>query len=434
MRGVDLGIGVWVLALCLGLVAGAAAAMSIQAALGITVLAVALYVYARSSVQSEVVVAIYWFTFCIFSTVFASVSISGFYFPFYGAFLVAIMGGLLGTGLRVVPRFVLAMAAFLVIALVALLGYDGTSNFEAFQRLLAYALGLIILLQFRSARGLQPVLLAIGAASLVISGWVIWNAAQTGFAYRAGLDVNQNVVTLFIGFGLVAVFSIAVEILKDRRSLLLVPLLLIAFTVMAYAVLLLASRGMTIALIAAIMTVLVRTVLRERRMLLVLLPLAAVLGLGFLLPGGHAIVERFGERGVESGNERLPIWEATLDSFASGNIREIVLGHGFDSSRAVVQERFGSLTSTHNTYLQILYEFGIIGLALFTFLHAYLLVQAWRTRGPYGLVMLGIMAFLVTTNLAMSAADGFLYWTAIGFAAALGMWAPSEPARGGAGA
>ena len=434
MLGADLGLAAWVQALGLGLVAGVAAAMSIPAALGITVLAVALYAYARSSVQSEVVVAIYWFTFCIFSTVFASVSISGFYFPFYGAFLIAIVGGLLGTGLQVIPRFALAMAAFLVLALAALLGYDGTSNFEAFQRLLAYAFGIIILLQFRSARGLQPVLLAICAASLVISAWVIWNAAQTGFAYRAGLDVNQNVVTLFIGFGLIAVFCIAVEILRDRRSLLWFPVLLIALTVMAYAVLLLASRGMTIALSAAIMAVLLRTVLRERRMLLVLLPLAAVLGLGFLLPGGHAIVERFGERGAESGNERLPIWEATLDAFTDGNVREIVLGHGLDSSRAVVQQRFGTLTSTHNTYLQILYEFGIIGLALFTFLHAYLLVQAWLIRGIYGLVMLGIMAFLVTTNLAMSAADGFLYWTAIGFAAALGMWVPSEPARGRAAA
>ena len=407
--------------------AGIATGLSTELALGFLVLAIALYAFARSGVQSEIIVAIYWFTFCIFATIYASVSISGFYFPFYAAFLLTIAGGLIGTGLRILPSFILAAAGFIVVTVAALLGYTGADTFEVFQRLLAYTFGVIILLQFRSTRGLQPVLIATGAASLVVSGWVIWTASQTGFAYRAGLDVNQNVVTLFVGLGLVTVFCVTLESLTSRRRVVWTPLLLISVAIMAYAVLLLASRGMTVALVAAAAAVLIRAVNRDRRMLYALVPLVAVVSLGFLLPGGQGIVERMSEGGVETGNERLPIWEATLDAFAAGNIRELILGHGFDSSRAVVQQRFGSLTSTHNTYLQILYEFGIIGLALFSFMHIDLLARSRHVRGAHGLIMIGLLTFLLTTNLAMSASDGFMYWTTVGVIAAIATWAPVAP-------
>lgn len=415
----------------LGLVAGIATAISVELALGIVVMAIALYAFARSSVRSEVIVAIYWFTFCIFSSIFASVSIAGFYFPFYGAFLLVIAIGLIGRGVHIQPPFVLASVGFVSVALASLVGYSEASNAEAFQRLFAYAFAIIIALQVRSARGLAPILTAAAVASLTISVWVVWEAAQSGFVYRAGLDVNQNVVTLLIGLGLIPVASLFVRVLLDRRRMIWAAPLLVALAVMTYSVVVLASRGMTIALAVALMAILVRSILRDRRTLLAVALLALVVTFGMFLPGGQGIVDRFSGQDIETGNERLPIWEATLEAFSAGDIREIILGHGLGSSRAVVQERFGSLTSTHNAYLQVLYELGLTGLTLFVFLHVALLIRSTRVHGVYGLVMLGLVSYLMTVNLAMSATDGFLYWTAIGFAMAISAWAPQGPIHRG---
>ena len=421
------GVSAWIQALGLGLIAGIATAISVELALGIVVTATALYAFARSSVQSEVIVAIYWFTFCIFSSIFASVSIAGFYFPFYGAFLLVIAIGLIRAGIQFQPPLVLASVGFVSVALASLVGYQEASATEAFQRLLAYAFAVIIALQIRSARGLAPILAAAAMASLVISVWVVWEAAQSGFVYRAGLDVNQNVVTLLIGLGLIPVASLFVSVLLDRRRMIWGAPLLVALTVMTYAIVVLASRGMTIALAVALIAIIVRSTLRDRRSLLAVVLLALVVAAGMMLPGGQGIMDRFSSPDTETGNERLPIWEATIDAFSAGDVREITLGHGLGSSQAVVQQRFGSLTSTHNAYLQVLYELGLIGLALFTFIHVALLIRSTRVYGVYGLTMLGLIAFLMIGNLAMSASDTFLYWTAIGVAMAISAWAPQGP-------
>ena len=405
----------------LGAVAGAAAATSVPLALGVVVVAIALYVLGRSGVWSETVVALYWFTFCLFATVFASVSIAGFYFPFYAVFFVVMFVALTRRGLPLDARYVVVTALFAYMALASALGVPGVSASEVLQRAFTYAFGLIVALQIRSLRGLGPIAFAMVSAGTAISLWVANEAIRSGFAYRAALDVNQNVVALLIGLGLVPAICFIVDGIGHRQYNARSIALVVPIAIMVYALTLLASRGMVIALAVALVAVVFRALLRDRRALLAPALFIVIAGAATLLPGGEGMAERFTGHNIETGNERFPIWVAVIDAYTAGNVREIIVGHGFDSSITVVQQRYGSLTSTHNAYLKILFEYGLIGLGLFMYLHALLIIHAWRVPGALGLIMLGLVSYLLTVNLAMTPTDNFIYWTALGLAMGIGV-------------
>jgi O-antigen ligase len=421
-----LGARTWLWAAVIGTAFGVSAALSIEFALGGLVVLSALYAFSRSGVRSEIVVALFWIAFCLYETIFASVTVPGFFYPFYAAFFVTVAASLLRSGVRVEAAVLWLYGGFLVVVLLSFVGFTEPVDFDVIQRVFAYAFGLLVTLQFGSWRGLRPVLVATVLTGVAIGTWVINASIQAGFRYRGDVTVDQNVVTFFIGFGAIVALAAAVDIVgtPGRRGRLL--LLMASLAVMLYATMLLASRGITIALVLAVLAIIARAVLLDPRKLWVV-ALVVVMGAGTVfLPGGDSLLERFSLEDTDTGNQRLPIWEETVEAFTAGNAYALLVGQGFGSSREVVQRGFGGLTSTHNAFLQILYEFGLVGLALFIALHAFLLLRAFRLRDGRGLVMFGLLWYLIGANLTLNAPDGFMYWTALGVTMALGLWGQSR--------
>jgi O-antigen ligase len=414
--------GLWVVGAAMAVGLGLLTAQDVPIAIGVMATAALLFVFARAHVKSEIVVALFWIAFCLYETIFASVTVEGFFYPFYVAFALSVAGSLLRSGVRVEAPVLWLYGSFLVVVLASFIGFGEPIGFEVIQRLFAYVFGLLVALQFGSRRGLRPVLAATVLTSLVISVWVIVSSFEADFAYRGGVTVDQNVVTFFIGFGAVVTLTAAVQaVARPGRRGRLFGLLVLLGT-MLYAVMLLASRGVTLALALAVLAVLARATLQDRRRAVALVVVVALAFATVLLPGGSGLLERFALEDTESGNNRLPIWEATLDAYTGGDVYGLLLGQGFGSSRAVVQRAMGTLTSTHNAFLQILYEFGAVGIALFLALHAHLLVRAIRLADGHGLTMLGLLSFLIGANLSLNAPDGFMYWTALGVVIAIGLW------------
>ena len=417
-----LDLGTWFWAFVIGASLGLAAALSLEFALGGLAVLIALYASARSGVNAEIVVALFWVAFCIYETIFASVTVPGFFYPFYAVFFVTVAASLLRSGIRVEAPVLWLYGAFLVVVLISFVGFMEPIDFEVVQRVFAYVFGLLVALQFGSWRGLRPVLVASVLTGVTISIWVINASIQAGFRYRGDIPTDQNVVTFFIGFGAIVALAAAVDLVGRRGRLNQLLVLLLALAPMLYAIMLLASRGVTIALVLAVLAIIGRSVLLDVRKLGVVV-LVVAMGAGtVVLPGGESLLERFALEDTDTGNERLPIWEETVEAFTQGNAYALVLGQGFGTSREVVQRGFGALTSTHNAFLQILYEFGVIGIALFIGLHMFLLVRAFRLRDGYGLVMFGLLWYLIGANLTLNAPDGFMYWTALGVTMALGLW------------
>lgn len=406
---------------------GALAAFSPEAALGAALVATVVLVFIDSPYKTELMVGLYWLSFCVYETVISAVSITGFFYPFYGAFLVGIVAMAVGSGIRVHRTLFWLLVGYLVVIAMSFVGFLEPIDFAVIQRVLACLIAALVYLQFRSRRGLTLVAAAAVFSSLVLAVWVIISAIQGGFAYRGDVSVNENVVAFYVGLGFVVAVCYGVQAFGAARRLGNAVLMLLVTGVLAYALLLLASRGMVIAIGIALVALIARLALQDPRKLLLVLALIAISAGGMLLPGGEGIVQRFTGERVESGGSRTPIWRAVYDAYRDGNAVDLLLGNGFDSSQAVVSRGFGNLTSTHNAYLEVLYEFGLVGTALFLALHLAPIIVAWRVRGALGLVMYALVFFLLGANITSTAPDGFLYWTALAFALAIGTWGMAVP-------
>jgi len=379
---------------------------------------------------SAMLLAGYWIAFVLYETVFAHVTLPGFFYPFYLAFLASILLTLLGPGLPLWRPALHAYVAFLLVTAVSFVGFLDPLGFDTIQRVVAYLLGLLATLQIRSREGLHVVTTGILTSTTILAAWIVLTAIQEGFTYRAGIATDPNVATFYLAPGILAAAALLKHVATTampQRWLRLTGMTLVT-ALPLYATLLLASRGMTLALALALGTLALHGVRTRPRQLLFLVLLASLTAGAFLLPGGQSLAERFTSERIETGGQRTPIWRATWTQYTQGTPRQLLLGHGFDASKRLVQNAFGSLTSTHNAYLQLLYELGALGLVTFLALHALPLLRAPTLLEPWGSMTTGLITLLLGANASVNAPDGFLYWTILAFALAIATWAPREGA------
>jgi hypothetical protein len=67
-------------------------------------------------------------------------------------------------------------------------------------------------------------------------------------------------------------------------------------------------------------------------------------------------------------------------------------------------------------------EFGLVGLGLFLTLHFIPLVFLWRFKDALSLYGMGVVTFLLFSNLTNVASDAFFYWVTLGAVLALAVW------------
>ena len=109
----------------------------------------------------------------------------------------------------------------------------------------------------------------------------------------------------------------------------------------------------------------------SRYLLPIILIASVIYGIQMLLTGDFAsaferTINRFLEIKDDSGSGRTVIYKAVLDSFGSSNIFEMIFGHGYLGVNRVIGR-----TAAHNDFLEYLYDFGIVGLFFYTYLHVF---------------------------------------------------------------
>lgn len=422
----------WLLGLAAGVLFGAAALSPLSLLFAGAGVLAAAYAFVRAPARSAIAVGLYWVAFGGYYTVFTGAQIDGLFYPFYAVFFLTVLIRTVRQGVQTAPAAVWSYLVLMLVVMGSLLSFAGTVDFQVLKRLLAYAFGALVPLQFVSKRGLRSVAVLGGVASLLVSAWIISSAARGGFGYRADVHLDQNAVAFFIGLGAATAAAYLMHWIGRRGQAAQFTVVLLLFGAMLYAMLLLASRGMAISLSVAMLALTLRAARDDRRKALFLVALLTVVSAGFVLPGGQELFTRFHSDRVASAGSRVPIWEVTLSAVTKGSSGEVLLGHGFDSSRPLVRRNFVVLTSTHNAYLEMLYEFGVVGLTAFVLIHLLLLWRALRVRGPDGYVMVALTTFLLAADLTVNAPDGFMYWTALGFVIASGYVTERSSARAGA--
>jgi len=358
----------------------------------------------------EVGPALFWLAYSLQGTLFAGFSVTGMYYPLYALMAVnavlALVLGRLVVGWRLLPYLM-----FLLIVLISLFPVSDVFDFATKQRLFIYFIGFLVFFQFPTRRIPHLLIWVQVVSTLAIGIWVVSQSVASGFAYRAGVDVNQNNVSFVLAFGVIAVLA---QAMGRKAGLWTSVALWAAAGVGLYGMLLLSSRGMSIGLALAVIVMYGRILFKSRRSLVILIAALAAGAILMNLPGSNELFVRFSSSDVASANQRLPLWKASIQEIESSNVYQLLLGRGFASSMALIRRVSVTLTSTHNAYIQMLYDFGFIGLAVFLWLHGALLARFWRVASATSLYATGVVVFMLMADATMTAPDQFLYWIAVG--------------------
>lgn len=108
-----------------------------------------------------------------------------------------------------------------------------------------------------------------------------------------------------------------------------------------------------------------------------LIPMVLIVGILYYLStrGLFGIgLERFRAINDDAGSGRNLIYGPLLNSFYQSSLWEQIFGHGTGSTKAVVDKL------AHNDFLQVLYDYGLISLALFTVIYIGFIRMAFKMR------------------------------------------------------
>lgn len=259
---------------------------------------------------------------------------------------------------------------------------------------------------------LKIVAITVAGTALTLSFWVIWSAAQLNFeAYRGGVEIDQNYVSIFVFPGILALTSL-LFVFKRLISKLVCALLLVASL---FASLILASRGMFVAFFCAVIALLIAAVKRKRRLVLGMLAGMALLTvLILLLPGTGGLLERFREGDINTLDLRTLIWLHSLRHFADSGVPRMIFGQGLASDRVIAGPLIHSLPNYHNDYLKWLMDRGIVGLAAFLFFLYQVGQRTVRTSHPLRPLLLGWLVFFLVAQLTGVLTDLQMFWILMG--------------------
>ncbi len=95
------------------------------------------------------------------------------------------------------------------------------------------------------------------------------------------------------------------------------------------------------------------------------------------------IIERLMNLQDDQGSGRLGIWQTVIDNLRHSDTASFLLGHGY---RSVEVPLGNNLVPAHNDFLEVFYDFGLIGLVLYLIAWYHLIVDTIRMirrKSPY---------------------------------------------------
>jgi hypothetical protein len=152
--------------------------------------------------------------------------------------------------------------------------------------------------------------------------------------------------------------------------------------------------------------------LRIRRNILAVMVLAVV-GWGVLLsfPTVYSDLEaRFTDKTIETGTGRLEIW---TDAITKVFPNSPVLGVGWNNFGKAMEEATSNYVTSHNVAVQVLVEFGVVGIAVFTW---WCVSLFWFTRnaGAYGSLWRAMLTAVLVQGLFLHPLYCLYFWIVVG--------------------
>ena len=201
-------------------------------------------------------------------------------------------------------------------------------------------------------------------------------------AYWTDPNYLGSVVTI----GIVVSFYYFMNKTKDKAVF---RILYLVVAIMGFIVLgLLASRGAFVAAIAPALYILYKKTNSVKNLVFV----ALFVGITFVAFSNtdyfSSLFARF-ESGDTTGSSRTIIWESSINKFFQSDMPMLLLGGGTNYSDFLVGKSLGMARySTHNNFLAILYDYGIIGLLLFISMF-----YSWLRRNSHNVLLVSLIIY-----------------------------------------
>ena len=216
--------------------------------------------------------------------------------------------------------------------------------------------------------------------------------------FNTSLDPN------FVGFPLLMGAALFLSNIFDRKRLLVS---LISFAVIVTSIFFTSSRGNAVAIIALCALKLI-LFLFNNKVPMIRKYFVFILSIAFLVIVFYYLSKILGDQwdrmsdfGEGFDNGRLSLWKQAIDMWADNIIFGVGLG-GFVSEVGF---------ATHNTYITVLVETGVVGLFFFISLIVSLIKKAWRCGESVFLMLFVVLLHMFTID----ALDNRCVWAAIGF-------------------
>jgi len=335
-----------------------------------------------------------------------------------------------------------------------LLWSDPSGNVDVAKRLFIYGLLALTAAQVIAAGRVAQEAFAGGLMLIagVLSLWTTWYALNTSFAYRSGVPTNPNLPASLIAPGLLVALGLYWSRTEVRYRTGILAFVLVAL----YATLLLGSRGLQIALLVAIGSLgwsLRPSFERVRPFVLgtlavIVLAQTPTVALSVWNPLRGLAAEvlsqpapllqqprevsnafvRFNEAETGTLNFRLGPWVAGA-RYVVSSPRQFLFGGGIGTSQVVAHRAFTPFTSMHNSFLQVVIDFGLVGIVLFLAFQWQVVVALSRQAGWLPGAWLAIVLFWLIAGLSHPVTDTHPYWVCVGVAAAAAWTRPDGSER-----
>lgn len=356
-----------------------------------------------------------------------------------------------------------AYVAFLVWLAIGVLWHGAALRRDIVKALFVCALGLPIAAQtvVGGSRATMTFIGSVTLTALSISAMTIGQALASGFRYRSGILVNQNFLATMVAPGLLMALALYLWRREDAARRVLLALVLIC----TYAIILLGSRGVLVALFVATVVTFrqIRPSLRRVRGLAVglvtvvtiaqvpiipytlwqagLRTVSAVRGVAArfavspALPGAAPsaqtavapsldpdaaasnAITRFVERDTGTLNRRTDLWMAVAVYIVT-QPSVLLFGGGFDASGEIAHRADARFADAHNVYLQLLADAGLVGTGLLVWTVWSVMRRLSALGGAAAYVWIPVMVFWIVNGLTITVTDLHVFWCTLGVAMA----------------
>jgi len=298
---------------------------------------------------------------------------------------------------------------------------------------------------------------SVALTAFGVSVLTIGHALSSGFRYRTGTLVNQNFLAEMVAPG----FIIALALYLHRQDDAIRRALLALVLICAYAIMLLGSRGVLVALFVATVVMFrqIRPSLRHVRGLAVglvtvltiaqlpiipytlwqagLRTVSAVRGADEATPAQTALpdatsavarpldptaaasnaIARFVERDTGTLNMRTDLWTA-LAVYIVTQPSVLLFGGGLDASGQVAHRADPRFADAHNVYLQLLADAGLVGTGLLVWTIWSVMRRLSAVRSATAYVWIPLLVFWIVNGLTTTVTDLHVFWCTLGVAMA----------------